>query len=200
MRWKMDFSRSLYMRTQAGSGGRTSVSEVEVIPTTVCLTPCSKCFFSFTEVDSAEYLIKQYLQTSREEPIYLELWNEALTGMCKHLITYTKHASLTVLAERPNGLHNDLSPKMDHLVCFMPGAIALGATGGLPLSEARKSTEWGPKQEEEIVLAKELMKTCWATYLATTTGLAAEITYFQIDKPPRKMIDVFPDSVLAGGG
>ncbi|OJD27023.1 hypothetical protein ACJ73_01585 [Blastomyces percursus] len=140
-----------------------------------------------------EYLIKQYLQTSREEPIYLDMWNEALMGIRKHLITYTKHASLTVLGERPNGLRHELVPKMDHLVCFMPGTIALGATGGLPISQARKSPDWGRKQEEEILLAKELMKTCWATYVATATGLAPEITYFKTDSPPRMMKDVFPD-------
>ncbi|KKZ58585.1 mannosyl-oligosaccharide alpha-1,2-mannosidase [[Emmonsia] crescens] len=140
-----------------------------------------------------EYLIKQYLQTSRGEPIYLDMWNEALMGIRKHLITYTKHASLTVLGERPNGLRHELVPKMDHLVCFIPGAIALGATGGLPISQARKSPDWGRKQEEEILLAKELMKTCWATYVATATGLAPEITYFQVDNPPRMMTDVFPD-------
>ncbi|KAL2366795.1 hypothetical protein RJZ56_000380 [Blastomyces dermatitidis] len=140
-----------------------------------------------------EYLIKQYLQTSREEPIYLDMWNEALTGIRKHLITYTKHASLTVLGERPNGLRHELVPKMDHLVCFMPGTIALGATGGLPISQARKSPDWGRKQEEEILLARELMKTCWATYVATATGLAPEITYFKTDSPPRMMKDVFPD-------
>lgn len=81
---------------------------------------------------------------------------------------------------------------MDHLVCFMPGTIALGATGGLPLSEARKLSTWGTKEEEEIILATELMKTCWATYLATETGLAPEITYFELDTPPRMMKDVFP--------
>ncbi|PGH07679.1 mannosyl-oligosaccharide alpha-1,2-mannosidase [Blastomyces parvus] len=140
-----------------------------------------------------EYLIKQYLQTSREEPVYLDMWNEALAGIRKHLITYTKHASLTVLAERPNGLKHELVPKMDHLVCFMPGTIALGATGGLPISQARKSPDWGHKQEEEILLAKELMKTCWAMYVATATGLAPEITYFKTDNPPRMMKDVFPD-------
>ncbi|KAK2785913.1 mannosyl-oligosaccharide alpha-1,2-mannosidase [Onygenales sp. PD_12] len=140
-----------------------------------------------------EYLIKQYLQTSREEPIYLDLWNEALAGIRKHLVTYTKHASLTIIGEKPNGLKERLSPKMDHLVCFMPGTIALGATGGLPISQARKSPDWGRKQEEEILLAKELMKTCWATYVATATGLAPEITYFQIDNPPRTMKDVLPD-------
>ncbi|ODH33986.1 hypothetical protein ACO22_03209 [Paracoccidioides brasiliensis] len=140
-----------------------------------------------------EYLIKQYLQTSHEEPIYLDMWNEALMGIRKHLITYTKHASLTVLGERPNGLNHELVPKMDHLVCFMPGTIALGATGGIPISQARKSPDWGRRQEEEILLAKELMKTCWATYLATATGLAPEITYFQLDSPSRMMKNVFPD-------
>ncbi|WEW60306.1 mannosyl-oligosaccharide alpha-1,2-mannosidase [Emydomyces testavorans] len=140
-----------------------------------------------------EYLIKQYLQTSNEEPIYLEMWKEALNGIRKHLITYSKRASLTVVAERPNGLHRSLSPKMDHLVCFLPGTIALGATGGLPLAQARMLPGWGRKQEEDILLAKELMKTCWATYLATATGLAPEITYFDIDDPPRTMKDVYPN-------
>ncbi|KAL1965638.1 hypothetical protein VTN77DRAFT_5315 [Rasamsonia byssochlamydoides] len=146
-----------------------------------------------------EYLIKQYLQTSKEEPIYKEMWDEALTGICRHLITYTKHAQLTVLAERPDGLHRPLLPKMDHLVCFLPGTIALGATGGLPLSVAKKSPDWGRRQDEEILLAKELMKTCWATYLATATGLAPEITYFRVDDPPQMMADLFPDSTLIQG-
>lgn len=139
------------------------------------------------------------MQTSKQEPIYKEMWDEALMGICKHLITYTKHANLTVLAERPDGLHRSLLPKMDHLVCFLPGTIALGATGGLPLSVAKKSPDWGPRQDEEILLAKELMKTCWATYLATATGLAPEITYFEVDDPPRMMADVFPDSALIKG-
>ncbi|KAN0086672.1 Glycoside hydrolase [Elaphomyces granulatus] len=147
-----------------------------------------------------EYLLKQYLQTSKQEPIYKDIWDEALMGIRKHLITYTKHAQLTVLGERPDGLHGALSPKMDHLVCFLPGTIALGVTGGLPLAEARKSSDWGQRQEEEILLAKELMKTCWATYLATETGLAPEIAYFEIDKPPRMMADMFPDSTMVKGG
>lgn len=126
------------------------------------------------------------------------MWDEALLGIRKHLITYSKEASLTVLAERPNGLSRDLLPKMDHLVCFLPGTIALGATGGIPLAEAKKSSEWGQRQEEEMLLARELMKTCWATYLATATGLAAEITYFNVDDPPRMEKDVYPHSTWAG--
>jgi mannosyl-oligosaccharide alpha-1,2-mannosidase len=84
----------------------------------------------------AEYLIKQYLQTS--ESIYLEMWEEALAGIQKHLIIPTKHAKLRIVAELPSGIGGPLSPKMDHLVCFLPGSIALGVTNGLTEAEARQ--------------------------------------------------------------
>ncbi|KAH8676749.1 glycoside hydrolase [Tricladium varicosporioides] len=131
-----------------------------------------------------EYLIKQYLQTSKEEPIYEELWDEALAGVRKHLITYSTPSQFTVLAERPDGLHNGMSPKMDHLVCFMPGTIALGATGGLSEKEARKLPTWNKRKDEEMELARELTKTCWGMYKVMATGLAPEIAHFHIDTPP----------------
>lgn len=134
-----------------------------------------------------EYLIKQYLQTSEAEPVYLDMWDEALAGIKEYLITYTKHSSFTVLAERPSGLDQSLSPKMDHLVCFMPGTIALGVTGGQSVAEAKAilGSGWTTKHDEDLKLAEELMKTCWGMYKATSTGLAPEIAYFHIDSPPR---------------
>ena len=131
-----------------------------------------------------EYLIKQYLQTSKEEPIYEELWDEALGGVRKHLITYSKPSQFTVLGERPDGLSKKLSPKMDHLVCFMPGTIALGATGGIPEGEAKKLPNWSVKKEEEMKLARELTQTCWGMYKVMATGLAPEIAHFHVDDPP----------------
>ncbi|CAI7633309.1 unnamed protein product [Penicillium bialowiezense] len=141
-----------------------------------------------------EYLIKQYLQTSETEPIYKEMWSEALQGIRKHLISFTKNSQLMILGERPQGLAGELSPRMDHLVCFMPGTIALGATGGQPLSKARKSADWTQQSEEEILIARELMKTCWAMHQATATGLAAEISYFVVDDPPTTMAEKYPTS------
>ncbi|KAJ5550640.1 hypothetical protein N7535_001414 [Penicillium sp. DV-2018c] len=140
-----------------------------------------------------EYLIKQYLQTSEHEPVYKEMWNEALKGIRKHLISFTKNSQLMVIGERPQGLDQPLSPRMDHLVCFMPGALALGATGGQPLSQARKSADWTQQHEEEILMSRELMKTCWAMHQATATGLAAEISHFVLDSPPVTMADKYPD-------
>jgi endoplasmic reticulum Man9GlcNAc2 1,2-alpha-mannosidase len=131
-----------------------------------------------------EYLIKQYLQTSKEEPVYEELWDEALAGVRKHLITYSTPSQFTVLGERPEGLQKPLSPKMDHLVCFIPGTIALGATGGLTESEAKKLPTWSKKKDEEMQLARELTQTCWGMYKVMATGLAPEIAHFHIDQPP----------------
>ncbi|KAH7077288.1 glycoside hydrolase [Paraphoma chrysanthemicola] len=130
-----------------------------------------------------EYLIKQHLQTG--EPIYRDMWDESLAGVKKHLLTYTKNSHLTVLAERPGGVEGHLHPKMDHLVCFYPGTIALAATGGLPLSQAKKLPTWGKKQEEDMTLARELTKTCMGMYRATKTGLAPEIAHFELDDPPK---------------
>ncbi|KAI0199849.1 glycoside hydrolase family 47 protein [Astrocystis sublimbata] len=129
-----------------------------------------------------EYLVKQYLQTSGREPVYLEMWEEALEGIQKHLITKTKHSGLKFVAELPQGIGGPVSPKMDHLVCFLPGLIVLGATRGHTLSKARTWPSWDDKKEGQIQLAKDLMKTCWGMYAVTKTGLAPEIAGFHADE------------------
>ncbi|CAM1506825.1 Fc.00g064660.m01.CDS01 [Cosmosporella sp. VM-42] len=131
-----------------------------------------------------EYLIKQYLQTKNQEPIYQDMWDEALRGVRKNLITYTENAQFTIIGERPQGLQRPMTAKMDHLVCFMPGTIALGATGGLTEEEAKKLPTWSQKNEDDMQLARELMHTCWGMYKYMATGLSGEITYFQINRPP----------------
>ncbi|KAL1606510.1 mannosyl-oligosaccharide alpha-1,2-mannosidase [Paraconiothyrium brasiliense] len=128
----------------------------------------------------AEYLIKQYLQTS--EPIYLEMWEEAMKGIQKHLIIATKHAKLSIVAELPNGIGGNLSPKMDHLVCFLPGSVAVGATNGLTEAEARRLPSWNADKAQQMKLARELIKTCWGMYKVTETGIAPEIVWFSADE------------------
>ncbi|KAH0842422.1 hypothetical protein AYO21_10504 [Fonsecaea monophora] len=132
-----------------------------------------------------EYLIKQYLQTGSVEGVYLDMWEEALEGVKKHLITYSEHASLTILAERQSGLNAPLTAKMDHLACFMPGTIALAVTEGQTVEQAkaRLGSKWTKKHDENLKLAEELMKTCWGMYKVTPTGLAPEICYFHTDNP-----------------
>ena len=117
------------------------------------------------------------------------MWIQALAGIRRHLVTYTKHAHLTVIGERPEGLRGKLSAKMDHLVCFMPGTIALSVTGGLTIEEVKKSGKWGKQQEEEMRFAAELVKTCWGMYQVMATGLAPEISFFALDDPPHMDLD-----------
>ncbi|PIA90909.1 Endoplasmic reticulum mannosyl-oligosaccharide 1,2-alpha-mannosidase [Cercospora beticola] len=138
-----------------------------------------------------EYLIKQYLQTSHQEPVYREMWDESLAGVKKHLITYSYPNNYTLIAERPAGLHSRLEPKEDHLVCFMGGTIALATTGGVSLAQARKQPDWSEKHEEDMRLAHELTKTCIGMY-QTKTGLAPEIAHFHIHDPPLMYNDFSP--------
>ena len=106
-----------------------------------------------------------------------------MAGVRKHLITYSEPGHFTILAERPEGLGGKISPKMDHLVCFMPGTIALGVTGGKTIEEIKKAGKWGEKEESEMNLATELTKTCWGMYKVMVTGLAPEISHFRIKDP-----------------
>lgn len=110
------------------------------------------------------------------------MWLQALAGIQKHLVTSAKHSKLQFIAELPNGIGGPLSPKMDHLVCFLPGSIALGATGGLTAAEARRAAGWGAEKEKQMRLAAELMKTCWGMYKVTESGLAPEIAWFHADE------------------
>lgn len=108
-----------------------------------------------------EYLLKQYIQTSKTEPLYSRMWLESVNGIRRHLVKKTPSEQLTYIAELIN---NGMSPKMDHLVCFMPGALALSYAHGF--------------EYDHLELAKELMKTCNEMYVRMPTGLAPEIVHF----------------------
>ena len=136
-----------------------------------------------------EYLVKQYLQTAGEEPIYHQMWNQSLAGVRKHLVTYSTPSQFTVLAERPKGLDGVILPQMDHLACFMPGTIALGATGGMTTEEAKKAGKWGEQEESQMKLARELTKTCWGMYKVMATGLAPEVVHFRTSDPAHRESD-----------
>ena len=67
---------------------------------------------------------------------------------------------------------------MDHLVCFLPGTLALGHMHGLP--------SW------HMDLAKELTETCWQMYARMETGLAPEIVFFRYDRlQPKSSVKPF---------
>jgi hypothetical protein len=67
--------------------------------------------------------------------------------------------------------------KMDHLACFVPGMLALGAfySDGTPLAA---------KKWEHMKTAKALMYTCWQYYDRTPTGLSPEFMDFAGGRDP----------------
>ncbi|KAK9240397.1 glycoside hydrolase [Lipomyces kononenkoae] len=127
-----------------------------------------------------EYLLKQYLQTNSQELVYRQLYDEAMAGVKKYLIQKSKPTGLTYVAELDHGVDGALSPKMDHLVCFLPGNLALGSTAGYPLHIAQR-TSWTITQASDMKLAKDLTRTCYEMYKVTKTGIAPEIVYFNTD-------------------
>ncbi|XP_032993217.1 endoplasmic reticulum mannosyl-oligosaccharide 1,2-alpha-mannosidase isoform X2 [Lacerta agilis] len=65
----------------------------------------------------------------------------------------------------------------DHLVCFLPGALALGAHNGLPA--------------DHMALAVELAETCYQMYAQVETGLSPEIVHFNMHaQKDRKDVEI----------
>ena len=64
---------------------------------------------------------------------------------------------------------------MDHLVCFLPGLLALGA-------HTHKDC---PNYERDMMVAKSLMYTCYQMYSRTATGIAPEYVEFPGGGDPR---------------
>jgi hypothetical protein len=72
-----------------------------------------------------EYLLKQYLFTSKSEPHFWDQYVHAMAGVKKNLIKRTKPDSsgkqLTYIAEYTDA--RQLKHKMDHLACFAAGTL-----------------------------------------------------------------------------
>lgn len=125
----------------------------------------------------SEYLLKQYLQTSKTEPVYRQMYDTAVKGMKTHLVAYSHPSKFLFLGELQTSQSDpkNLHPKMDHLVCFLGGNLALGATEGLSISQISLK----PKDKDDLELGAALTNTCYEMYNVTATGLAPEIAYFE---------------------
>ncbi|XP_062509580.1 endoplasmic reticulum mannosyl-oligosaccharide 1,2-alpha-mannosidase-like isoform X2 [Corticium candelabrum] len=122
-----------------------------------------------------EYLLKQWLQCGKKESRFRDWYVESMDGAQRKLIQRTKPHSLLFVGELQNGI---FSPKMDHLVCFLAGTLALGAHNNLTRSH--------------MDIAKELMYTCVQMYERMETGLSPEIVYFNQDSSKQEDIRVQP--------
>lgn len=140
-----------------------------------------------------EYLLKQYLQTNKQEPVYWDMYRESVEGVKKHLVRKSEPSGLTFIGELDRGIDGPFSPKMDHLVCFYGGLLALGATDGLSLEEAQKLKFWNAERESDFKLGEELTYTCYRMYHdVSPTGLSPEIVVFNEDSTKSKDFNIKP--------
>ena len=98
------------------------------------------------------------------------MWNESLQHINSHFVAYSENMRLTVLGPRAPG--SDSIVLVDIASCKMSGLIALAATHGHTIKQARRSKSWTPARESEMAFSKELVKSCWALYKASPSGLA----------------------------
>ncbi|KAJ1671857.1 mannosyl-oligosaccharide alpha-1,2-mannosidase [Coemansia sp. RSA 25] len=131
-----------------------------------------------------EYLLKQWLQTRQSETKLRSEYDTAMEGVKKYLVTVSPNQKLTYVGELHHATSDTplFNPKMDHLVCFLAGNLALGATKGCALSDIPPA-QLSARDREDLVLARELADTCAHMYLDTKTGLSPELVYFRQTDP-----------------
>eukprot|EP01007_Sphenomonas_quadrangularis_P003829 NODE_83_length_2227_cov_133.328283_g61_i0.p1 GENE.NODE_83_length_2227_cov_133.328283_g61_i0~~NODE_83_length_2227_cov_133.328283_g61_i0.p1 ORF type:complete len:482 (-),score=154.59 NODE_83_length_2227_cov_133.328283_g61_i0:315-1760(-) len=109
-----------------------------------------------------EYLLKQWLQTGRVESRYRDAYDRSVKGLLEGLLVKTDR--WTFIGDRRQ---RRLRQKMDHLACFVPGMLVLGAR---------------PNETSLIRTAAALVDTCYAMYRTTKTGLSPDTTNFAGDE------------------
>eukprot|EP00742_Colponemidia_sp_Colp-10_P006129 GILJ01006559.1.p1 GENE.GILJ01006559.1~~GILJ01006559.1.p1 ORF type:complete len:345 (-),score=27.10 GILJ01006559.1:127-1161(-) len=118
-----------------------------------------------------EYLLKEWLLTGRRDTLPRELYDASVNGIASRLLLRSTPSLLLYVAELED---NQIVHKMDHLVCFLPGVLALDH---LVVPNATR-----------LAVSRELMETCFHLYSRTATRLAPEIAKF------RPLADAVDDS------
>ncbi|XP_004536075.1 endoplasmic reticulum mannosyl-oligosaccharide 1,2-alpha-mannosidase [Ceratitis capitata] len=125
-----------------------------------------------------EYLLKQWLQTGRKPDDFLIVdYMRAIDGVLTKLLRRTPKEQHVYIGELING--KDFKPKMDHLTCYLPGTLLLGHKFGMPTSH--------------LLLARDLLETCYQTYMRQPTQLAPEISHFALTTNEEQEIYVKPN-------
>ncbi|EOD10148.1 hypothetical protein EMIHUDRAFT_64898 [Emiliania huxleyi CCMP1516] len=117
------------------------------------------------------YLLKQWLMSSRTDSRVAQMYTESVAAITAHLVReggLARCANCTYIG-RWNFRTKRYEDKMDHLVCFVPGMLALGAHSGI------HGVRGGAAARATMALAEQLMETCYRMYSDQPTGLAPEI-------------------------
>jgi len=110
-----------------------------------------------------EYMIKMHVYTGKKVPQYRNMYDKSMKGVMEKLIYDSTPNGFTYIAEMQNG---QVLPKMDHLACFVPGMLALGAADA------------GPNKDKHMRVARGIAKTCYEMYRRQASGVAPEFINF----------------------
>jgi len=115
-----------------------------------------------------EYFPKVWLQTGKTDHEVWEMYDKSITGMEKHLLRHSSN-NLDWLGQLHwNGEQGEhvgrYVEEMEHLMCFVPGWLALGA---------QYQVDQG-RREHHLTLAASLAYTCYEMYERQPTGIGPE--------------------------
>ncbi|KAK7056258.1 hypothetical protein VNI00_002811 [Paramarasmius palmivorus] len=174
------------------------------------------------QADSAhEYLLKQYLLTAKTDKTNLEMYIRATTHMIANLmyLSPTRHL-LYITDSDASNYETRARPThaFEHLSCFLPGLLALGAhtlpldnlaSVGISLEELASRDDFGDAGHSYRLLgqynlkdlhmwaAQGLAQTCWITYADQPTGLGPDEMKFtaNFDRQTRRSGYLWMDAV-----
>ncbi|KAJ7484343.1 glycoside hydrolase family 47 protein [Mycena latifolia] len=133
--------------------------------------PNQTAFSAGGRADSAyEYFLKQWLMTGQKEPQTRDLYIRSANAIIEHLLYVGPKRELLYVTDLKAGAPTH---RFEHLACFLPALLALGAhTPALGLSAGER--------ERHVWAAEGLANMCWAVYGDTVTGLSPDI--FVVDQ------------------
>ncbi|KAI8992647.1 glycoside hydrolase [Pilobolus umbonatus] len=106
-----------------------------------------------------EYFLKEYLLTEGNIPQYGRMYLESIKGMKQYMLRQVPGYDMILLPPFDTQ-HLRHRNSMDHLTCFVPGMLSMGAITF--------------NQPEDMEIAKGLLETCVYMYRTTKTGLSPE--------------------------
>ena len=116
-----------------------------------------------------EYFLKLWLLNGEQPSWLYQLYNDSLSSIKKNLVMTAGRRSYITTIRSGTPTHT-----MDHLSCFAPGMIALGAWKELQKDPNNKIAK------EDLKLAESIAETCYLMYRTTATKIGPEIVMFDV--------------------
>jgi len=111
-----------------------------------------------------EYLLKRWVLGGKTEPEYRDLYDESMESVLANMVVESfsaeENRTFTFMGEWKKSLVSE----MDHLVCYVPGMLMLGAQGAT--------------RELHVETAKQLADSCYHTYKMMPTNIGPERVSF----------------------